>query len=44
MGRLAKRPWEIPAAWRFTKNGRLALDALRRVAAIGPLPFAYAPA
>ena len=44
MGRLAKRPWEIPAAWRFTKNGRLALDALRRVVAIGPQPFAYAPA
>jgi nucleoside phosphorylase len=43
MGRLAKRPWEIPAAWRFTKNGRLALDALRRVAAIGPEPFAYPP-
>ena len=44
MGRLAKRPWEIPAAWRFTKNGRLALDALRRVAATGPQPFAYVPA
>ena len=43
MGLLAKRPWEIPAAWRFTKNGRLALDALRRVAAIGPEPFAYPP-
>jgi hypothetical protein len=43
MGLLAKRPWEIPAAWRFTKNGRLALDALRRVAAIGPAPFAYPP-
>jgi adenosylhomocysteine nucleosidase len=41
MGRLAKRPWEIPAALRFTKNGRLALDALRRVASIGPEPFAY---
>jgi adenosylhomocysteine nucleosidase len=43
MGRLAKRPWEIPAALRFTKNGRLALDALRRVASIGPQPFAYLP-
>jgi hypothetical protein len=40
VGHLAKRPWEIPAAWRFSKNGRLALDALRRVAAIGPGPFA----
>ena len=43
MGLLAKRPWEIAAAWRFTKNGRLALDALRRVAAIGLAPFAYPP-
>ena len=41
MGRLAKRPWEIPAALRFTKNGRLALEALRRIASIGPQPFAY---
>ena len=39
-GQLARRPWEIPAAWRFSKNGRLALDALRRVASIGPGPFA----
>jgi adenosylhomocysteine nucleosidase len=35
VGHLAKRPWEIGAAWRFSKNGRLALDALRRVASIG---------
>lgn len=40
VGHLAKRPWEIPAAWRFSKNGRLALEALRRVAAVGPGPFA----
>ena len=40
VGHLAKRPWEIPAAWRFSKNGRLALDALRRVAAVGPGLFA----
>ena len=40
VGHLAKRPWEIPAAWRFSKNGRLALDALRRVAGVGPGPFA----
>jgi adenosylhomocysteine nucleosidase len=40
---LAKRPWEIAAAWRFSKNGRLALDALRRIAAIGLEPFAFAP-
>jgi nucleoside phosphorylase len=40
VGHLAMRPWEIPAAWRFSKNGRLALDALRRVASIGPYPFA----
>ena len=40
IGHLATRPWEIPAAWRFSKNGRLALDALRRVAAAGPELFA----
>jgi hypothetical protein len=44
MGHLARRPWEIPAAWRYGKNGRLALDALRRIAAVGPRPFACAPA
>ena len=41
VGHLAKRPWEIPAAWRYSKNGRMALEALRRVAAIGPAPFAF---
>ena len=40
VGHLAKRPWEIPAAWRFSKNGRLALDSLRRVIPVGPDPFA----
>jgi adenosylhomocysteine nucleosidase len=40
IGHLAKRPWEIPAAWRFSKNGRLALDSLRGVIPIGPNPFA----
>lgn len=40
VGHLAKRPWEIAAAWRFSKNGRLALDALRRVALIGAGSFA----
>ena len=43
ISRLAKRPWEIPAAWRFIRNGRCARDALRRVAAVGPEPFAFAP-
>jgi adenosylhomocysteine nucleosidase len=43
VGHLAKRPWEIAAAWRFSKNGRLALEALRRIASIGPEPFAFAP-
>jgi adenosylhomocysteine nucleosidase len=43
MGHLARRPWEIPAAWRYSKNGRLALDALRRIAAVGPRPFACVP-
>jgi hypothetical protein len=42
VGRLATRPWEIPAAWRFSKNGRLALDSLRRAIPIGPDPFAFA--
>jgi adenosylhomocysteine nucleosidase len=41
VGHLAMRPWQIPAAWRFSKNGRLALDALRWVASIGPGPFAF---
>jgi nucleoside phosphorylase len=40
IGHLAKRPWEIPAAWRFSKNGRLALEALRLAAAVGPGPLA----
>jgi adenosylhomocysteine nucleosidase len=44
MGHLARRPWEIPAAWRFSQDGRRALEALRRVAAVGPAPFAFAPA
>jgi hypothetical protein len=44
MGHLARRPWEIPAAWRFSKDGRRALDALRQVAAVGSRPFAFAPA
>ncbi len=41
VGHLASRPWQIAAAWRFSKNARLALDALRRVAAVGPEPFAF---
>jgi adenosylhomocysteine nucleosidase len=40
VGHLAMRPWEIAAAWRFSRNGRTGLEALRRVAAIGPAPFA----
>jgi adenosylhomocysteine nucleosidase len=43
VGHLVTRPWQIPAAWRFSKDGRQALDALRRIAAIGPPPFAYPP-
>jgi adenosylhomocysteine nucleosidase len=42
VGHLAMRPWEIPAAWRYARNGRLALDALRRVIPSGPDPFAFA--
>ena len=30
------RPWELPAVWRFTRNGRAALATLREVAALGP--------
>ena len=41
VGHLAMRPWEIPAAWRFSKNDRLALESLRRVIPIGPDPFAF---
>ena len=41
VGHLARRPWEIPAAWRFSRNGRMALEALRRIAAVGPAPFAF---
>ncbi len=44
VARLLRRPWEIGAAWRFSSNRRLALDALRRVAAVGPAPFALGPA
>jgi adenosylhomocysteine nucleosidase len=40
---LLRRPWEIGPAWHFSKDRRLALEALRRVAAIGPAPFALAP-
>jgi adenosylhomocysteine nucleosidase len=41
VGHLAVRPWQIPAAWRFSRHGRLALDALRQVAALGPEPLAF---
>jgi adenosylhomocysteine nucleosidase len=43
VGHLAKRPWEIRAAWRFSKNGRLALEALRRIASTGPGALAFDP-
>jgi adenosylhomocysteine nucleosidase len=29
------RPWELPAVWRFARNGRAALATLRQVAALG---------
>jgi adenosylhomocysteine nucleosidase len=44
VARLIRRPWEIGAAWQFSKERRLALDALRRAATSGPAPFALAPA
>ena len=42
IAQVARRPWEIGPAWRFSSNRRLALDALRRVAAVDPAPFAFA--
>lgn len=39
--RLIGRPWELPAVWRSAQNGKLALAALRQVAALRPEPFAY---
>ncbi len=42
IARVVQRPWEIPVAWRFSSNRRLALDALRQVATVGPVPFAFA--
>jgi adenosylhomocysteine nucleosidase len=41
---LARRPWELGPAWRFSKDRRLALDALRRVAAAGLAPVVLDPA
>jgi adenosylhomocysteine nucleosidase len=41
VGHLAVRPWQIPAAWRFSRHGRLALDALRQVASLGPELLAF---
>lgn len=41
VARCAIRPWQIPAAWRFNQNGKMALEALRQVAAVGPEPFAF---
>jgi len=35
------RPWELPAIWRFARNGRAALTTLRQVAALGPSPLAF---
>jgi adenosylhomocysteine nucleosidase len=35
------RPWELPAIWRFARNGRAALATLRQVAALGPSPLAF---
>lgn len=35
------RPWELPAVWRFARNGRAALSTLRQVAALGPGSLAF---
>jgi len=32
------RPWELPALWRFARDGRAALATLRQVASVGPWP------
>jgi adenosylhomocysteine nucleosidase len=34
------RPWELPALWRFARNGRAALATLRQVASVRPWPHA----
>ena len=44
LARLARRPWELGPAWRFSKDRRLALEALRQVAAAGLEPLALDPA
>lgn len=41
VARCVLRPWQIPAAWRFNQNGKMALEALRQVATIGPESFAF---
>jgi adenosylhomocysteine nucleosidase len=41
VARLIRRPWEIGAAWQYSKDRRLALDALRRAATIGPAAFSW---
>ncbi len=43
IARVARRPWEIGPAWRFSSDRRLALEALRQVAAVDPAPFAFGP-
>ena len=35
------RPWELPAVWRFARNGRAALATLRQVAALGAGRLAF---
>jgi adenosylhomocysteine nucleosidase len=35
------RPWELPAVWRFARNGRAALATLRQVAALGQDSLAF---
>jgi adenosylhomocysteine nucleosidase len=35
------RPWELPAVWRFARNGRAALATLRQVAALGSGALAF---
>ncbi len=37
------RPWELPAVWRFTRNGRAALVTLRQVAVLCGGPPATLP-
>jgi adenosylhomocysteine nucleosidase len=41
LAQLARSPFEVCSLWRFVQHGKLALSVLRRVADLGPEPFAF---